>query len=180
MNPETASAIEILQDIEARSLARTTDIDDQEGFATLWAGLAFKVAGIRVLAPMDEVSEILILPGRLTRVPGAKVWVKGIANIRGNLLPIVDLQAFLGGKPIVTNRRSRVLVINRDDVTTGLLVGDVQGMRHFSEEQSIASARIEGAIGSFVKAAYKNDDGIWPVLSMDSLVNDERFRMAAA
>ncbi len=180
MNSETASAIEILQDIEARSLARTTEVDDQEGFASLWAGLAFKVAGIRVLAPMDEVSEILILPSRLTRVPGAKVWVKGIANIRGNLLPIIDLQAFLGGKPIVTNRRSRVLVINREDVTTGLLVGDVQGMRHFSDDQSITSARIEGVIGHFVQAAYQNEDGIWPVLSMDSLANDERFRMAAA
>ncbi len=180
MNPETASAIEILQDIEARSIARTTEVDDQQGFASLWAGLAFKVAGIRVLAPMDEVSEILILPNRLTRVPGAKAWVKGIANIRGNLLPIIDLQAFLGGKLIVTNRRSRVLVINREDVTTGLLVGDVQGMRHFSEDQSIASARIEGAIGPFVQAAYENDDGIWPVLSMDSLASDERFRMAAA
>ena len=180
MNPQTASAIEILQDIEVRSLAKTEDINDQSGFATLWAGLAFKVAGIRVLAPMDEVSEILILPGRLTRVPGSRVWVKGIANIRGNLLPIIDLQAFLGGKPIITNRRSRVLVINREDVTTGLLVGDVQGMRHFSDEQAITSARIEGAIGNFVQAAYENNDGIWPVLSMDSLVNDERFRMAAA
>ena len=180
MNPDTASAIDILQDIEARSLARTTEVEDQEGFAALWAGLAFKVAGIRVLAPMDEVSEILVLPNRLTRVPGAKPWVKGIANIRGNLLPVVDLQSFLGGKPVVTNRRSRVLVINRGDVTTGLLVGDVQGMRHFSEDQSITSARIEGVIGRFVQAAYKNDDGIWPVLSMDNLANDERFRMAAA
>ena len=180
MNPQTASAIEILQDIESRSLARISEVDYQEGFASLWAGLAFKVAGIRVLAPMDEVSEILILPNRLTRVPGAKVWVKGIANIRGNLLPIIDLQAFLGGKPIVTNRRSRVLVINREDVTTGLLVGDVQGMRHFSDDQSIASARIEGVIGQFIQAAYENDEGIWPVLSMDSLANDDRFRMAAA
>jgi len=180
MNPQTASAIEILQDIEARSLARTTEVDDQESFASLWAGLAFKIAGIRVLAPMDEVSEILVLPSRLTRVPGAKIWVKGIANIRGNLLPIIDLQAFLGGKPVVTNRRSRVLVINREDVTTGLLVGDVQGMRHFSEDQSVTSARIEGVIGHYIQAAYENEDGTWPVLSMDSLANDERFRMAAA
>jgi len=180
MNPQTASAIEILQDIEARSLARTTEVDDQESFASLWAGLAFKIAGIRVLAPMDEVSEILVLPSRLTRVPGAKIWVKGIANIRGNLLPIIDLQAFLGGKPVVTNRRSRVLVINREDLTTGLLVGDVQGMRHFSEDQSVTSARIEGVIGHYIQAAYENEDGTWPVLSMDSLANDERFRMAAA
>ena len=96
------------------------------------------------------------------------------------IVPITDLQAFLGDKPIVTNRRSRVLVISRGDVTTGLLVGDVQGMRHFAEEQSITAARIEGVIGRFVQGAFENEDGIWPVLSMDQLVNDEQFRMAAA
>ena len=180
MNTSTQPAIDLLKDIESKSLERAADETDEGTLLSVWAGLAFKVAGIRVLASMDEVVEILNLPRNLTRVPGSKSWVKGIANIRGNLLPITDLQAFLGDKPIVTNRRSRVLVINRGDVTTGLLVGDVQGMRHFSEEQSITSARIEGVIGRFVQGAFENEDGIWPVLSMDQLVNDEQFRMAAA
>lgn len=177
----TVSAIDVLRELEQKSLeVASHSTDDDENLLSLWAGLAFKVAGIRVLAPMEEVSEILNLPQILTRVPGAKSWVKGIANIRGNLLPIIDLQAFLGEKPVVTNRRSRVLVINREDVTTGLLVGDVQGMRHFTEEQGITSARIEGVIGRFVQAAFENEEGIWPVLSMDKLVTDELFRLAAA
>ena len=180
MNTSTLPAIDLLKDIETKSLERAADKPDEGTLLSVWAGLAFKVAGIRVLAPMDEVVEILNLPRHLTRVPGSKSWVKGIANIRGNLLPITDLQAFLGDKPIVTNRRSRVLVISRGDVTTGLLVGDVQGMRHFAEEQSITAARIEGVIGRFVQGAFENEDGIWPVLSMDQLVNDEQFRMAAA
>lgn len=180
MDATSASAIEILQQIEARSQRRGSEATVDQELISVWAGLAFKVAGIRVLAPMDEVTEIINLPPRLTRVPGAKSWVKGIANIRGNLLPIIDLQAFLGGKPVVTNRRSRVLVINRDEVTTGLLVGDVQGMRHFHENESVSSVRVEGAISRFLQAAYENQDGIWPVLSMDSLVSDESFRMAAA
>ena len=180
MNTSELSVIDVLRDIESRSLARGEVQSDEGTLLSVWAGLAFKVAGIRVLAPIDEVSEILNLPATLTRVPGSKVWVKGIANIRGNLLPIIDLQAFLGEKPVVTNRRSRVLVINREDVTTGLLVGDVLGMRHFGDGQSIASARIEGVIGRYVQAAFENEDGIWPVLSMDQLVNDEAFRLAAA
>ena len=180
MNPDTASVIDILKDIESKSIIEDSHLNIEQADTSVWAGLVFHVAGIRVLAPMDEVTEILILPPHLTRVPGAKQWVKGVANIRGNLLPIIDLQAFLGGKPIVTNRRSRVLVVNRGDVTTGLLVGNVQGMRLFEEHQSIGSARIEAGIGRFVQAAYENNDGIWPVLSLDRLVNDEQFRMAAA
>ena len=131
MDNTNISAIDILRDIEQKSIQQASSETEEGTLLSVWAGLAFKVAGIRVLAPMDEVSEILNLPRVLTRVPGARSWVKGIANIRGNLLPIIDLQAFLGDKPIVTNRRSRVLVINRGDVTTGLLVGDVQGLRHF-------------------------------------------------
>lgn len=174
------STLTLLRSLEEKSLSRAAEETTDSGLMSVWAGLAFKVAGIRVLAPMNEVSEILNLPPRLTRVPGAKVWVKGVANVRGNLLPIIDLQSFLGGKPIVTDRRSRVLIVNRGEMTTGLLVGDVQGIRHFSDEQRIASARIEGVIGRYVQAAFENDDGIWPVLSMDRLVNDESFRLAAA
>ena len=180
MNPETASVIDILKDIESKSLVKESHLQDDQTDSTVWAGLAFKIAGIKVLAPMDEVTEILILPPHLTRVPGAKHWIKGVANVRGNLLPIIDLQAFLGGKSITTNRRSRVLVVNRGDVTTGLLVGNVQGMRLFEENQAIGSARIESIISRFVQAAYENNEGIWPVFSLDSLVNDEQFRMAAA
>jgi len=174
------SAIDLLRDIEAKSLLCANTKADESSLLSVWSGLAFKVAGLRVLAPMDEVSEILNLPRSLARVPGSREWVKGIANNRGNLLPIIDFQSFLGGKPIVINRRSRVLVINRNDVTTGLLVADVQGIRRFNDEQRIASARIEGVIGRFVQAAFENNDGIWPVLSMDRLVADEMFRMAAA
>lgn len=180
MNPDSASVVEILKDIESKSLAKDSHLQYDQADSSVWAGLAFHIAGIRVLAPMDEVTEILILPPRLTRVPGAKQWVKGVANVRGNLLPVIDLQAFLGGKSIVTNRRSRVLVVNRGDVTTGLLVGNVQGMRLFEENQAIGSARIESVISRFVKSAYENNEGIWPVFSLDSLANDEQFRMAAA
>lgn len=180
MNPDTASVIDILKDIESKSLAKDSTVSDEQADSTVWAGLAFHVAGIRILAPMDEVTEILTLPPRLSRVPGAKNWVKGVANIRGNLLPIIDLQAFLGGKPIVTNRRSRVLFINRGDVATGLLVGNVLGMRLFEENQSIGSIRIEGMISRFIQAAYENNEGVWPVISLDKLLNDEHFRTAAA
>ena len=179
MNSSQQTAIDILRSIEARSIERAHDKQDEATAITTWAGLAFKVAGIRVLAPMGEVSEILNFPTVITRVPGARVWVKGVANVRGNLLPIIDLQAFLGGKSVLPGRRSRVLVINRCGVTTGLLVGDVQGMRHFTDEERISSARIEGVIGRFIQAAFENKQGIWPVLSMDRLAKDETFRMAA-
>ena len=48
----------------------------------------------------DEVVEILPMP-QVTPVPGAQPWLLGVANIRGNLLPIVDLKQFLEGERTV-------------------------------------------------------------------------------
>ncbi len=180
MDVTNLSAIEILQEIEKRSHARLLNEPGKMTGTSRWAGIAFRLAGLQVVASMDEISEIFNLPATLTRVPGASIWVRGVANIRGSLLPIMDLQAFLGGKPVAANRRSRVLVVRRDDLVTGLLVGDVIGMKHFSEKQRLPSVRVDSLISRFVSAAYKDNESSWPVVSIDRLINDELFRKAAA
>lgn len=53
-----------------------------------------------MIAPLEEVKEILNYPDGVTRVPGTQAWLLGMANIRGNLLPLIDLQQFLGGVPV--------------------------------------------------------------------------------
>ena len=57
------------------------------------------MAGELYLVAREEAREVLGVPSPLTRVPGAKSWILGLANIRGQLLPIIDLRAFLGSGP---------------------------------------------------------------------------------
>jgi twitching motility protein PilI len=52
------------------------------------------------------------VPSQLTRVPGAKAWVKGLANVRGQLLPVLDLRQFLGSGVTPLTRNTRVIVVN--------------------------------------------------------------------
>ena len=56
-----------------------------------------------LLAKMDDVSEILPPPETI-RVPGVTHWVNGLANIRGSLMPILDMNGFLYGQ---TNQHSQ-------------------------------------------------------------------------
>ena len=100
----------------------------QEAPPESWEGVMFSVLGSRLVMPLREVVEMLPFPPVVTRVPGAKAWVRGVANIRGNLLPLIDLQSFLGGSPISPDRHSRVLVINHEEIFAGLLVERVMGM----------------------------------------------------
>jgi len=72
-------------------------------------------------AKFYEIREILPYIGRLAKVPGAKSWVKGLANIRGILLPVIDLSGCLDGKPISIERHTRMLIINQAGISAGFL-----------------------------------------------------------
>ena len=145
-----------------------------------WQGLAFVLDGVKVISAMEEIRELLPYPDSVTRVPGTRSWMLGLANIRGELLPVVDLQQFIGGGPVVVNDQSRVLVIRNRGTSMGLLVSSVLGMRHLPMSKQIQDTRIEGIIGRYVYDVFGLEDGVWPVFSMAALANDERFMSAAA
>src|ERR1044072_9205621 len=84
-----------------------------------WVGVAFRMAGELYLAAREETREVLAVPPGLTRVPGAKPWVKGIANVRGQLLPILDLRQYLGSGVTPNSRNVRVIVVNHREGRPG-------------------------------------------------------------
>jgi len=113
-------------------------------------------------------------------VPGAKPWIRGLANVRGQLLPLVDLRAFLGGGVTNIGRGSRVLVANHREVPAGLLVDEVQGFRRFVDNEFGTTVpptiiRCERSLaGTFRRGAES-----WPVFSLRSLLESPEFLQAA-
>lgn len=170
----------LLKDIEQRSRQQVKGLPEQDDTHGMWEGIFFHIAGTGVVTPIDEVKEILNYPSSVTLVPGAKKWLLGIANIRGNLLPIIDLQIFLGGQPIVVAKRSRVLVIEFQGNQAGLLVGGVQGLRYFSDKKREAISPLTGPIGQYVREAFKLEEETRPIFSMKTLVESTGFQVAAA
>ena len=76
---------------------------------------------------------MLGVPASTTRVPGAKAWIKGLANVRGQLLPIIDLRQFLGSGVTPVTRNTRIVVVNHREIPAGLIVDEVLGFRRFAE-----------------------------------------------
>lgn len=172
-------ALALLDEIEQRSLEAARRLPESSVDKDIWDGLVFSVAGVRVVAAMSEVSEMLAYPDKITRVPGSKSWVLGLANVRGSLLPVVDLQVYFGGKAVVPSKATRILVLRLRGLVTGLLVPSVQGMRHFALRDHVANARMKGALGAYVYEAFEVEDQVWPVFSMSALAADPNFRSAA-
>lgn len=170
----------VLVELETVSKRAAERLPEIEGSRDIWDGLVFTVAGVRLTCAMNEVSEMLPYLDRITRVPGSKPWVLGLANVRGSLLPVVDLQVYLGGKAIVPSKLTRILVLRLRGLVVGLLVPTVQGMRHFDLSERVPDARIKGALGAYVYEAFRLGDEIIPIVNMQALAADPEFRSAAA
>ncbi len=128
---------------------------------------------------MSEVKEILDLP-EYTQVPGVKSWVVGVANVRGSLLPILDMKTFLLGEDIKQRQKGRVIVIEYKGFNTGLIVEEVYGMRHFRESDATDEIpEVPGEISPYVDKAFKQDKEHWPVFEFEEMAQDERFAHAS-
>jgi len=115
---------ELLLALEKR--ARDVAAGAREGAAAQeWIGVAFRMGGETFLVERDEAREVMGVPVPITRVPGARRWILGLANVRGQLLPVIDLKQYLGSGEIVAGRNTRVIVVNHREIPAGLVVDEV-------------------------------------------------------
>lgn len=170
----------LLQSIERRSKANAFDLPQQIEVRNTWDGVGFRLGNLQFVAAVDEIKEILPLL-RLTAVPGAKRWVKGVANIRGTLLPVMDLRGFMQGENSVPGKRSRVLVVRHRGIAAGLLVDEILGLKHFFDEEYTVNVHdLDGAVMPYVRGVYNQEGDMWPVFSMEALVESPDFMQVAA
>ena len=174
---------DLLQELERRSkaaLAGSSGDETETGEAEEWVGIGFKMADERFIVARDEVREIMVLPPVITRVPGAKPWVQGLANTRGHLLTIVDLKLFLGAGPKTGGRETRILVVNSNELPVGIIVDEVFGFRRFLDrEHHVETPETVIRCERYLAGTYERSDESWPVFSMQQLLSSEEFQQAA-
>src|ERR1700734_311268 len=146
-----------------------------------WVGVACRMGGETFLIAREETREVLGYPAVITRIPGAKSWVKGLANVRGSLLPMLDLRQFLGSGTTAPGRNTRVVVVNHREIPAGLVIDEVLGFRRFAESEFNAEApptviRCE----AYLAGAFRRGGEVWPVLSLKALVESQSFLQAAS
>lgn len=146
-----------------------------------WVGVAFRLGAETFLVAREETREVLGVPTFLTRVPGARTWIRGLANVRGQLLPVIDLRAFLGGGGAPIGRSARILVVNSREVPAGLLVDEVLGFRRFTDREF--STQLPATIlhcNSYLAGAFRRGGEVSPVFSLRPLLESNEFLMGAA
>jgi twitching motility protein PilI len=165
---------ELLLELERR--AKAAALGAEAGSGEQWIGVAFRLGGEIFLVARDEAREIMGVPAAVTRVPGARGWIRGLANVRGQLLPIIDLRRYLGNGETQDARNARVIVVNHREVPAGLVVDEVLGFRRFNEqdfhrEPPPTMIRCE----QYLAGSFRRGSEAWPVFSLKKLVESPVF-----
>jgi twitching motility protein PilI len=171
---------ELLQELERRSRIAFAG-QGGEALAEEWVGIGFRLGNEQFVANRDDVREVLMLPEAMTRVPGAKRWMLGIANLRGHLLPLIDLKMLLGSGRTSQRRTTRVISVNHREFPAGLVVDEVQGFRRFLDSEFTDKAP-ETAVrcDRYLHGAYQRGHEVWPIFGLHDLLESSAFLQAAA
>lgn len=171
---------DLLKEIERRSKTALAGAAGEDGDVVEWVGIGFRLGDEQFIVTRDRVREILMVPPFITRVPGAKAWIRGLANVRGHLLPVIDLKAFLGAGPNSGNREARVLVLQGIDMHVGLVVDEVYGFRRFLDsERTTATPRTIIRCEHYLDGVFERGAETWPVFNVDKLQTSAEFQTAA-
>jgi twitching motility protein PilI len=125
--------------------------------------LGVQMGSERFLLDLTQVGEIVPVPS-ITVVPLTQPWYLGLANVRGNLISVIDLARYQLGTETAIGSDSRIITFaNNLGFNCGLLVSRVYGLRH--------AAGMETAGERLVDAEAIE----WTPLDLAALVSETRF-----
>jgi twitching motility protein PilI len=171
----------LLLELERRAKEAIASGKGREEAVEDWIGVAFRLGSERFVTARAGVREVLTAPDQITRIPGSKSWLRGIANVRGQLLTIVDLNAFLGSGSTAIDRKARMLMLASRDVPSAVLVDEVLGFRRFaahefSEQVPATQIRVE----HYLAGVWTHGDESYPLFDLGRLLADPNFLNAGA
>jgi purine-binding chemotaxis protein CheW len=124
---------------------------------------------------IEKIREIVILD-QLTPTPQVSDCVEGVSNLRGEIIPIVNLRKLLGLTPKPTDGETRTIVVSIGDQTIGCTVDSVsQVMRINDEAIQPAPDTVAAAAGNYITGFAKLDDGLVILLDSEQLLHPDRL-----
>ena len=130
--------------------------------------------------PISLVHEIVRRP-EITNVPHAPEYVEGVMNLRGRIVPVIDLRRRFGGAAIANSRKNRVLVVDVESRAVGLIVDSA------SEVLKISDAQIEPppnvlteAATSYVTGVAKHQGRLIILVDLKRILQSGELRLPAA
>lgn len=132
--------------------------------------------------PIESVQEIVRVPETLTRVPKAPECVEGVINLRGSVLPVIDLRMRLGLKRVERSDRRRIMVFLISGVRTGFIVDQVSEVLKIPKSSIESAPRLSSEQGMLLSrmANLEKQKRMIQLLEPSHLVEGEELAQIAA
>lgn len=170
--PDTSTRRTRLREFQAQLVERMQAAST--GAQAQASQLGVLIGDTRWLLNLQEAGEIVSV-GTITEVPLTQPWFLGLANIRGNLISVIDLAHFRGQRRTNIDKESRIVAFAPAlSFNSGLLVSRVLGLRNAGdmEEQSATdAATAPWAARQFVD----RESNVWTELDLSRIVQDPQF-----
>jgi purine-binding chemotaxis protein CheW len=132
--------------------------------------VSFMLEDVEYGVDILSVHEILRIP-EMTRLPNTPEFIKGVINLRGNVIPVVDVRKRFGFASAEDTEQTRIIVVEAGDRQFGMLVDVVSQVIRISENNiDPPSVLIEGVSEEFIKGVGRLRDRLVIILSLDNLL----------
>ena len=118
--------------------------------------------------PIQETQEIIRM-SNITRVPNTKHYVEGIINLRGSIVPVINLNKRLNLPVSQYGEDTRIIVVENGGQKVGMIVDIVLEVGRFSEDE-IEPPSVAGDSVDYLKGVVKKKDQLWLLLNLGEII----------
>jgi purine-binding chemotaxis protein CheW len=130
--------------------------------------------------PISLVHEI-VRPPEITNVPHAPEYVEGVMNLRGRIVPVLDLRRRFGGAALEISRKNRVLVVEVESRAVGLIVDSATEVLKISDAQIEPPPNVlTDAATSYVTGVAKHQGRLIILVDLRRILQSGELRLPAA
>ena len=124
---------------------------------------------------IEYVNEIIVYQ-EITEIPETEEYIKGLINLRGKIIPVIDVRIRFKQEPFEYNDRTCIIVLNVKELVVGLIVEKIAEVVEITEGNILPNPKIGKADRSQNKYVYgigKVGDEVKLLLDPERLLNDE-------
>ncbi|MCL4440227.1 MAG: chemotaxis protein CheW [Firmicutes bacterium] len=128
----------------------------------------FQLNDQKYALPIQETQEIIRM-SNITRVPNTKHYVEGIINLRGSIVPVINLNKRLNLPVTEYGEDTRIIVVEHGGQKVGMIVDIVLEVGRFSENE-IEPPSVAGDNVDYLKGVVKKEDNLWLLINLGEIV----------
>ena len=135
--------------------------------------VVFTVDGVMCALKVNEVQEIKRVV-QITEVFHAPEYVRGVINLRGQIVTVIDLRKKLNYQSCEVCERSRLVVVKRGDEQIGLLVDTIEDTVVAKVEDILRPpSNMQGTDGRFFIGVCKTEDSLVSILDLKAILEKD-------